>query len=1051
MPEPKTPLNLDDLLAHRRWVRALAVRLTDDEATADDIEQETWLAAMRSRPRSIQSPRAWLGTVLRNAACSDSRRRERRDRHAAILARSSSPPVTSPEDIVAEAELQARLVRAVLDMHEPYRSTILFRFFHGLEAREIAERDALPIETVRTRVKRGLEQLRRRMDAELGDDRAAWCLLVLGHNWPDATVTGVGAGSVLAGGIVVATATKVMVTVAVLAGVVWWCLPGEGAAPPRGRATANAPEDHASEASRQTPARSGDDLRRRVEVRDGGAVGSVPQPSGPPTSSATGDLVVYGRVLDADTRAPVAGSTVALVWPHARRPSDEPSAVAQEDGSFEIRGVRENQYAHILLTADGYAETLHLVPWRYGLARTEKGDASDLLLYRGARVAGRVVGSDGHSAVADARICVSSKWRSSSRVPYRSARERGRSEDDGSFALNRVTPNERGYMAYAVASDGIGWTRLPRSTGKASVLDVEIRLRPTFAATVLVTDAKGRPQPNQWVLASPRFVPLGVSASSAHVSHEVFAGEGGPFDATFSIRTDAEGRARFSHLPVLPGGAIYDFITHGVGRAWRDGVDVRPGDDVTIEISVDVSRTWLLAGRVQSAAGEPVADAIVESRHGPGAVRTDAEGRFRLVDLPADRDRLRLDVVAEGFARVIRVLHADPQRDAVEAVIVLHRVAPIDGRVVDQNGDPVSGVEVRLRREHDEARDFLRVDPVATDAEGRFAFPGAAEGSWILSVESPLPFDEWVRPKGVVRGGDHDVIVVLRHVAPGKAHVNAEIVDAETGENLSAEEVDIVRLDQGNAATRRLGFAEVELGLGRVTMKRVRAGRWRLWVRVAGRTPAFADFDVADGQVAVPVQVTVRRSGTLRVEVDAAAAGDVRPPVMWIAAADGHRTPPYARYQNEHGGNMAIAQSDGSYVFERLPAMRYRVWTNVNGRSAQLEAEVLAGAETRVTMTLQTSSIISFQLSKPSPSGRAVFEISRDGSAWQVIREFVGSTRDGVSFDATVPGGSWQWRVSFPAGLRAGGSGLAAIASTVGSLVVEPGATIVVDVPVLRR
>ena len=66
---------VETLLAHRDWVRALARRLVLDQNQADDLEQQTWLAALRSPPADTSAPRAWLGTVLRNLV----RERLRRD------------------------------------------------------------------------------------------------------------------------------------------------------------------------------------------------------------------------------------------------------------------------------------------------------------------------------------------------------------------------------------------------------------------------------------------------------------------------------------------------------------------------------------------------------------------------------------------------------------------------------------------------------------------------------------------------------------------------------------------------------------------------------------------------------------------------------------------------------------------------------------------------------------------------------------------------------------------------------------------------------------
>ena len=54
----------------------------------------------------------------------------------------------------------------MLTIGEPYRSALLLRFFEALPPRRIAERLALAVETVRTRLKRGLEQVRARLLAQ---------------------------------------------------------------------------------------------------------------------------------------------------------------------------------------------------------------------------------------------------------------------------------------------------------------------------------------------------------------------------------------------------------------------------------------------------------------------------------------------------------------------------------------------------------------------------------------------------------------------------------------------------------------------------------------------------------------------------------------------------------------------------------------------------------------------------------------------------------------------------------------------------------------------
>ena len=69
-----TDTETQTLLRHARFVRTLAQHLLPNEA--EDVEQETWLAAVRNGPRHSGALRAWLGTVTRNVARKLRRRRD---------------------------------------------------------------------------------------------------------------------------------------------------------------------------------------------------------------------------------------------------------------------------------------------------------------------------------------------------------------------------------------------------------------------------------------------------------------------------------------------------------------------------------------------------------------------------------------------------------------------------------------------------------------------------------------------------------------------------------------------------------------------------------------------------------------------------------------------------------------------------------------------------------------------------------------------------------------------------------------------------------------
>ena len=60
------------------------------------------------------------------------------------------------EDAAERLHLHRRLAKAVLALDEPYRSTLVLRFFDDLAPREIARRQGLPAATVRKRLSRGV-------------------------------------------------------------------------------------------------------------------------------------------------------------------------------------------------------------------------------------------------------------------------------------------------------------------------------------------------------------------------------------------------------------------------------------------------------------------------------------------------------------------------------------------------------------------------------------------------------------------------------------------------------------------------------------------------------------------------------------------------------------------------------------------------------------------------------------------------------------------------------------------------------------------------------
>ncbi len=170
-------MRLEELLSHSDWVRRLAARLVDSMHEAEDLSQRTWLAALLHPPRHGGNLRSWLGKVLRRSAREwreSEDARNRRERSAV-----QDAEVVSAEKVAEAAELQRRVVGAVLALQAPYRDAILLRYFADQGPAQIAQAQLVPLETVRTRLKRGLALLREALDQDFGGPAEARSVLLV--------------------------------------------------------------------------------------------------------------------------------------------------------------------------------------------------------------------------------------------------------------------------------------------------------------------------------------------------------------------------------------------------------------------------------------------------------------------------------------------------------------------------------------------------------------------------------------------------------------------------------------------------------------------------------------------------------------------------------------------------------------------------------------------------------------------------------------------------------------------------------------------------------
>lgn len=158
-------------------VYALLYRLTEDAEDARDLTQDTFLKALRS----IKSFRgdAELKTWLYRIAINESRNRfrwwKRRRRDATVsldatlgnsdftVAETLSDISISPEDAALRRERETAIRSALSQMSVNFREAIVLCDIEGLSYEETASALGIGIGTVKSRISRGREELRRRL------------------------------------------------------------------------------------------------------------------------------------------------------------------------------------------------------------------------------------------------------------------------------------------------------------------------------------------------------------------------------------------------------------------------------------------------------------------------------------------------------------------------------------------------------------------------------------------------------------------------------------------------------------------------------------------------------------------------------------------------------------------------------------------------------------------------------------------------------------------------------------------------------------------------
>lgn len=765
----------ETLLAHQAWMRRLAAGLVREAGEADDVVQEAWVAALEARG-PIGDLGAWLATVVRNSARSLRRGATRRAEREAASARPEGLP--GSDEVVARLQEQRVLLAELEALEEPYRTTLLLRFHEELAPRAIARRMQVPVETVKTRLKRGLARLRARLEEHHGGRESFLAALV--------PLLRPGEGALLPTGILLMKKPLEVLTVVLVLGggaLGWRYWPRAERAPQAAEtplaaveaplvapAVEPSPPGEARRAAREEPAAE----RRAAE---------------PARAEPTPLRLLPGRVFEPEGR-PLAGLRIG------QRAAPERAVTSDGEGRFALPAepgggplvVLDEGWTTIFYGTEEASEAAERV-----LVATPVVDLEGVVLDElGAPLQGvelRLEPPAGFRARFPAVLDYSARrfWVAIS-------------DEHGRFALPEAAridgstlDSERAGFAegsFPLAFDGLPLrlvlTRLAGAPDDLRGRVVDERGAPVEGASVACgeaaarSDARGEFTLTRAALGDERVLSV-VKRGQRPVQVELAADEEYVLVRLAGPALTLSGRVRFDDGEPVPRARVWV-----ADPSWF-GSDVELGMDCTAEGLAATTLTRAeLADYWQDDDVDP-ANARFHARSLPmwSFVRADDEGRFELGGLGA-RDYS----VRAMDERTLQTVEGGPFAAGAEGLeLVLPRAAlwpRLAGRVLDTDGAPVAGASLWVnttglvidRGSYATYRGETRGEEAVSDAEGRFELADVPFSAALAVTGDHIERTEFgsVRRGGLERalgGTPEDVTIVVRH----RYHLRIEAED----------------------------------------------------------------------------------------------------------------------------------------------------------------------------------------------------------------------------------------------------------------------------------
>ncbi len=458
---------------------------------------------------------------------------------------------------------------------------------------------------------------------------------------------------------------------------------------------------------------------------------------------------LWGRVIDAQSKAPVANADIELLhceadefWnldlQYGKRVTTLGRTQSDADGRFLFDVVRRAHPHRLRVQAAGYATVT--VPDNMG------GNDVTIELSSGASVTGIVKCDERLLADIDVRIVVKGSAIELAQT---------RTDADGVFRCQGLPP-ARAILQVSSPEFEEVWKQLDIEAGLVHQITIEMKAGKALRGRV-VEATTGRPIAGAEVATSWTF--------------------------KRAVSTDTMGRF------LLKGLRDSDYLMCHVRAPGYASVRQSVSGKLDEECEIRLVQGGAVAGRVVDESGKPVPSAYVavaaDFAEQPGIqgcdwipASMDNDGRFQVVSLLVDQHYWLLARAAGFGTRVYALPHIVGSGERLDlGDVVLRAAGGIEGRVVDENGTTIPRASVSLSGCNDDSKSWLASgEPTrvfqfemrhsSTDALGVFRFAGLAAGQYSLRAEASWG-SEVTQIVGVADGAQQEGILLT--IPRGKA------------------------------------------------------------------------------------------------------------------------------------------------------------------------------------------------------------------------------------------------------------------------------------------